>query len=64
MADIPHQPILGRVVQVMKRHGEFQGAQAGGKMPGRLGDTLNQILPQFAGQGCELRLRQLAEIRR
>jgi hypothetical protein len=53
MAD---EPVFRRVVEIMQRHGEFQGAEAGREMPCRLGNALHEIFPQLAGKGLELRL--------
>ena len=58
MTDVPHQPVVGRVENVMQRHGQLDRSQTGGEVatPGR--DALNEELTQLIRHGGELRGRQ------
>ncbi len=64
MADVPNQPIVRRVVEIMQRNGELEGAESGGKMSGRLGHALHQEPAQLVGQRRELGLGELAQVGR
>ncbi len=51
MADVPHQPIVGRIENVMQRDGQLDRAQAGGEVASAGPDALNQELPQLIRHG-------------
>ena len=57
---IPDQPIEGGVIDVMQRHGKFNGAKTGGKMTTALTDTGKQVLAKFVGQSPQFVLGKLA----
>ena len=44
---IPYQLIVWRVVNVMKRYGQFNHTQAGCKMASMYTYYINDVLPQF-----------------
>ncbi len=49
VADVPDQPVGGRVEDVMQRHGEFDHAEAGAEMAAGDGDSVDRLLAQFVG---------------
>ncbi len=59
MADVPHQPVGGRVEHIMDRDGQFDDAQPGAEMAAGGADRADRFLPQFVGElpqvtGCQL----------
>ena len=62
MADVPHQPVVGRIENVMQRHGQLDRAQAGGEVAAAGRDALNQELPQLIRHGGQLGGRQAPQI--
>ena len=60
VADVPHQPVVGRIENVMQRHGQLDRSQTGGEVPPAGGDALDQELPQLIRHGGELRGRRAA----
>jgi hypothetical protein len=50
VAHIPNQTVFGRVEHIVKRDGQFHGAQVGAEMPTRLRHRLDQTFAQFVGQ--------------
>ena len=64
MAHIPHQPIFGRIEDIMQRDGEFHGAEVGGEMAAGPGDRVDQKLAQLVRQRRQTRFWQLAQIQR
>ena len=55
MAHVPHQPVMGRIENVMQRDGQLDRAQACGEMPPAGADALDQELPQLFRQRGQLR---------
>ena len=64
MPDIPDDAIVRCVVQVVKRDGELDGAEAGREMAAGLGDAVDEIPAEFPRHVAQRALGQLAEIRR
>ena len=54
VAHVPHQPVFGRVEHMVQGHGQLDGAQVGAEVPAGLGDTVQHIGAQLAGQGFQL----------
>ena len=50
VADVPHQPVIGRVEDVMQRDGQLDRPQTGGEVAAAGADALDQELPQLVGQ--------------
>ena len=57
MADIPHQPVVRGVEDIVQRDRQFDRAEAGGEMTAHLADGVDQVLPQFVGDCAQLRRR-------
>ena len=49
VADVPHQPVVRRVVHVVQREGELDGAEARREMTAHLAHGLDQVAPQLVG---------------
>ena len=47
VADVPHQAVVGCVVDIMQCHGQFHNTQAGGEMSGIARDFVDDVLSQF-----------------
>jgi hypothetical protein len=54
MADVPDQPVLRRVEDVMQRHRELDHAQAGAEMAAGDRDGRDRLLAQLVGQLAQL----------
>src|SRR3546814_7767107 len=50
MADIPDQPVAGRLENVMEGYGELDHAQARPQMPARHRDGRDRFLAQLVGE--------------
>ena len=50
MADIPDNPIIGRIENIVKGDGEFYNAQPRAKMSACHGYSVNGLMPQFIGE--------------
>ncbi|MCW0449647.1 hypothetical protein NB706_002481 [Xanthomonas sacchari] len=55
VADVPHQLVDRRVVEVVQGDGEFDHAQPGAEVAAALADALDQKGAQFLGDGRQLR---------
>ena len=62
MTDIPDQPILRRVEDIMQGNGQFHGAEIGREMAAGAGDRFNQKGPQLLGQGRQPGFGQGAQV--
>ena len=47
VTDVPDQPIVRGVEDVMQRHGQLDGAEAGGKVSTARRDAANEVLAQL-----------------
>src|SRR6185437_138517 len=56
VADIPHEPIVRGLIDVMQRHAEFDHTQTRGKMTAFLTDGLDEVAAQLLGYRYEFRL--------
>jgi len=54
MTDVPYQPVIRGVEDVMQRDGQLDDAQAGTEMPTGLADRVEQFQAQLIGQGFQL----------
>ena len=52
VADVPDQPVVRRVEDIVQRDGEFDRAEAGGEMTAHLADRVDQVLAQLARELC------------
>ena len=64
MADVPDQPVGGRVEDGVQRYGQFDHAQAGAEMAAGLGHRVDGLETQFVGQLPELLRRQVLHVAR
>ena len=64
VADVPHQPVVRRVEDIMQRDGELDGAEAGGEVAAHLADGVDQVLAQLVGDARQLGRRQRAQVGR
>ena len=64
MSNVPDESIVRRVVDVMQRDREFDGAKAGRKVATASRHRVDQIFAQLATHLTELLRRQGAQIRR
>src|SRR5690606_14535443 len=48
VADIPDQPVVWRIENVMQRNGQFDHAEAGAEMPTRLRYRVNELCAKLA----------------
>ena len=62
MADIPDQPVMRRLEDVMKRHCQLDNAKAGAEMTARLRHRANGRRAQLACEILEVALGQPAQI--
>ncbi len=62
MTDVPDDPVLWRIEDVMQGDRQFDRAQVGRQMAAGLRHRLDDEFAQFIGQRLELRPRQLAQI--
>ena len=54
VADVPDQPVVGRVEDVVQRDREFDRAEAGGEVAAHLADGVDQEFAQLVGERHEL----------
>ena len=47
VAHIPHQPVVGGVVQIVKGYGQLHHAQAGAEVAATLAHCVEQVFTQF-----------------
>ena len=64
VAHVPDQPVVGRVVDVVERDRQLDGAEVGRQVAAGLGDALDHEIAQFAGELLEFGARQLAHVGR
>ncbi len=64
VADIPDQPVVGRVEHVVQRHGQFDHAEPGAEMAAGLGNGVDQLGAQLLGNLRQFVFRQLAQVGR
>ncbi len=64
VTDIPDQPVMRGVEQVMKRDGEFHDAQAGAEMATCLAHRVQQVFAQLIGQPGQAGLVHGTQVRR
>ncbi len=62
VADVPHQPIVGRVVQVVQGDGELDHAEACAEVTAAAAHRLDQVGTQFVGDRGELGFVELAQV--
>ncbi len=64
VADVPDQPVLRCLENVMQCDRQLDGSQAGREVPAPRADALNEEIPQLFGHGGQLGKRQPAQVRR
>ena len=64
MANVPYQPVVWRVEDIVQRHGQFHRTEVGAQVPTSFGHCVDQVAAQFVGQRAQLRTRQTAQIGR
>ena len=64
VADIPHQPVMRRVEDVVQSHRQLHRAQVGAQVPARLRNAVQQKVAQFRGQRVQVATRQTANVGR
>ena len=64
VADVPDEPIVGRVEDVVQGDGELDRAKAGGEVPATGTDAVDEEIAQLARQRRQFRDGQAAQIRR
>src|SRR5690606_1499143 len=62
VADIPDQPVVWRIEDVMQRNGQFDHAEAGAEMPTRLRYRVNELCAKLARKLRQIAFGQLAQI--
>lgn len=62
MTNIPDQPVFRRIKQIVKGNGQLNDAQSGPKVPARLPDRIQQVLPQLPGQFWQLGFVECAKL--
>jgi len=64
VADVPHQPVLGRIEYVVQRHREFHHTQARGEMAADVADGLDLEGPQLIHHFLQVAFRERAQVGR
>ena len=64
MTDIPDQPVMRRVEDVVQRHGQLDDAEAGAEMTAGDRNRIDQLGAQLVGELPQILFRQLAQIGR
>ncbi len=62
VADIPHQPIVRGVVDIVQCNSQFHRAQAGGEVSAAGADGVDQELAQLVGERGQVSLIQGAQV--
>ena len=62
VADIPHEPVFGRVEHIVQRHGQLDGSQVGRQMPAGAGNGFEQVVPQLLRELVQLLALQCAQV--
>ena len=64
VADVPHEPVVGRVEDIMQRDGEFDCAEPGGEVTAHLAHCVDEVPAQLAGHVRQLALRNRTQVGR
>ena len=64
MSDVPHQPVVRRVEDIVQRDGEFDRAEIGREVPAGLAHRIEQKLAQLPGELGQLLAVKLAQLLR
>src|SRR6185369_798679 len=64
VADVPDQPVGGRVKDIVKRNGQLDDAKPRTEMAAGPGDGVNRLVAQLVGELPELLGRQILQIAR
>ena len=64
VADVPDQPVVRRVEDVVQRDGQLDDAEAGAEMAAGDRDRVDRLLPQLVGELLQLVVLKRAQIRR
>ena len=64
VADIPDEPIKGRLKDVVYCDGEFDRTQVGREVPPGAGDRMEQVVAQLRSQFFELASVEIAQVER
>jgi hypothetical protein len=62
--DVPDQPIVRRIKDVMESDGELDHAEAGAQMTARHADRIDCLLPEFVGELTKLAIAERAHVGR
>ena len=62
VADVPHDAVLGGVVEVVQSDRQLDRAEPGREVPGGLRHALDEELPQLPHHSGQLRLREAPEV--
>ncbi len=62
MTDIPDQPVMRRVEDVVQRHGQLDDAEAGAEMTAGDRNRVDQLGAQLVGELPQIFFRQLPQI--
>ncbi len=62
VADIPDQPILRRVKNMMQRHGQLNNPKARAQMPAGMGNGRNGLRTQLIGELLQLVNRKAPDV--
>src|SRR6267154_2253014 len=64
MSHVRHDPITGRVKDIVQRNSQLHGSQPSGEVTPTGTHALDQKFPELLGQGWKFRRRQLAQVSR
>ena len=64
VADVPDEPVLGRVEHVMERDRQLDDAETGAEMAAGGGDGVDGLLAQLVGELTQLPAVEAAQVRR
>ena len=62
VADVPDQDVFRRLIDVVKRHREFDHAETGAEVPAGLRHHVDHFGPQFIGQLAQFRRAETAHV--
>ncbi len=62
MTDIPDQPVMRRVEDIVQRHGQLDDAEAGAEMTAGDRNRIDQLGAQLVGELPQIFLRQFAQV--
>ena len=60
MADVPDQPVVGRIEDIMQRNGELDHAEPGAEVTAGDRDSVDRLLSQLVGKLAQLAFLELA----